>query len=411
MAFGLGLLPAFLGLRHGFYADDFFWLEEAQYSLGTLSHLVSIWAAGFFRPLAQILFFLEFLVFRFHSFGYNLVGVALHAAVGLCLWQLAVSMGFSQRQRAWTVLFFLVGAGHFTKPVAWACSHAILLGAVFTLLAVRRVLLAPSSSGNSRQLLVAFLLALLAMLTHDLYALLPVAMGIFVALLRHPGWRRYFLASLSLTALYLWVSLQAHSTIELEHGRGLHMLTNLAQYTASLLGPFISLPVLKNALSAAGLPATVQFVAWIFVLAVGTITFAAILLQSRRLGRAGLGILVLALGLLLPALSIVREDGWINARYVYPSAALFCMLLSGSLDTLFRRRGMWMGLVVSLLWYLSLLSGSAYMQRKAVHAGAAPGVRQEIERIRGLTTREEGGAEGQRALCGGSTGESSPNRL
>ncbi len=281
-------------------------------------------------------------------------------------------------------MLFLVGAGHFTKPVSWASSQAILLGAIFTLWAANMVLFPEPAAKNSRQVLLGFIFSVLAMLTHDLYALFPLALCVAVFVVGHPRRRFFTLSVIPASILYFAVSLKSHSSIEMETAGLLQIFQNLAQYSASLLGPFVSLPVIRKVLDTLGMSEGGQLAAWIIILSIGTLTFIAMFTQVLDLGRMGWASFIIAMALLLPALSIVNSGGWINARYIYPSSIFFCLFLSGLIRYVQQSGGQKIALLLFVFWYLSLFSGSVFMQQKAINAGATEESRQMYDKVRGV---------------------------
>lgn len=111
--------------------------------------VLSPWVPGFFRPLGQLSFYLQYLIFRFHAVPYNLVDLGLHGVAGVGVWHIAGRTGLSRSGRSFAMLLFLVGAGHFCKPVVWACSRPIILGTGLSLAATSRLL--PSSVGGGAE--------------------------------------------------------------------------------------------------------------------------------------------------------------------------------------------------------------------------------------------------------------------
>src|SRR5690606_4071508 len=234
-----GLAPLIPGLRHNFYLDDFRWLEHAYYASRDIGHLFTQWLPGFIRPIGQAVFFLEFLAFRFQALPYNIASLLLHAIVGSMVWRLCRRIGIGATGRSIAAAMFLIGAGHFTKAVHWACSIPILCGTALLLWTVTTI--APHSHSASRSSSPAngassavrgFRLAILTLagvalpFTHDLFALAPLGLAAVVVAVGHR--QRRLLGSIWMTAglAYVVGTLSAHADVTQPHKIGWNALAN-----------------------------------------------------------------------------------------------------------------------------------------------------------------------------------------
>ena len=86
----------------------------------------------------------------------------------------------------------------------------------------------------------------------------------------------------------------------------------------------------------------------------------------------------MSLGLVAPTLLMRLGRHWVEARYLYPAAALWIPLLVGSLEwwrrsgdeagTKVRRRLHPAAVLVLVVWYLGAAAGSFYMQHQAMES-------------------------------------------
>ena len=275
-----GLAPLLPGLAHGFYRDDFWWLEQSFLSLREPLHLFDPWLSGFFRPLGQTAFFAQFLVFRFEPLPYNLVSLALHGWAGYLVGRLATALGAGAGSRGVAIALFLVGTGHFAKPVMWACSQPILIATSLLLTVVlgmiedvrrrsSRAVAEPlpqpagddpgnrggslsgnepgergrrlrGGSGGLRRTSLLFVMGASIPFFHDLFGLVPLGLAAFAVLLGHrsrkwlaPAWIGTGVVILALTAPF-------HAHESQDNGIGWHVLFNGLHYLAVLIAPIVN---------------------------------------------------------------------------------------------------------------------------------------------------------------------------
>jgi hypothetical protein len=371
----LGLGPLLPGLVHGFYRDDFWWLEQAFLSLHDPLHLFDPWLSGFFRPLGQTAFFAQFLVFRFEPLPYNLVSLALHGWAGYLVGRLAAALGGG---RAVAIVLFLVGTGHFAKPVMWACSQPILIATSLLLIVVLRMIedvrggVSRGISGN----VLLFVVGASIPFFHDLFGLAPLGLAAFAVLLGHRS--RKWLASAWLGGGLLVLALTApfHARVSQENGIGWHVIANGIHYLAVLVAPVVngeSIGAVLNALIArsAGSPASgnpggrawISLVPTTVIVTIGIAVAIVLIVGWNRVRRGGVwqgtadgsvgavpsrrtagdpfrtATALAALGacLLVPALIVDHGVRWIDARYAYPFSSVLTPLLVLAGRALFAR--------------------------------------------------------------------------
>ena len=123
----------------GFTNDDFVWIAGADLSgrpdWWWQAFFPQRWSLGFFRPLVQLSFVLNYLACGLHPCGYYLVNVGLHAANAFFVWRLALAVLDSPPAAMMTAMVFAVHPTE-TDAVAWVSGRTELLCALFFLPAV-----------------------------------------------------------------------------------------------------------------------------------------------------------------------------------------------------------------------------------------------------------------------------------
>ena len=146
-----------------FLADDFFLINSAS-TFGTNTTLRHIFSHGgvngFFRPLGDVLYAVEFSWARFDPRVWHASAVFLHACNSVMVLLLARRMGTSSLAGAFGAILFAI---HGTRPesVAWIASRFDLLATFFVLLSFLLFADSCTRSGSWRMVLVG--LALTAM--------------------------------------------------------------------------------------------------------------------------------------------------------------------------------------------------------------------------------------------------------
>lgn len=395
----LSLGPFLPGLLHGFYQDDFWWLEQAVVTLRQPSRLLESWISGFFRPVGQVFFFLQFLVFRFEPILYNLVSTLTHALIGGLVWLLSARLGTGTIGRRIAVLMFLVGAGHFGKPVLWACSFPILLGTSLVVCSILVLLRSTEedSDGHSflagHSTLMVIALGGLAAFTHDLFGLSPFALAGFTLLIRHPRRFRIAISLVIVGIAYFIVATSVHSEVRHSHGVGWHSALSLLQYLATLLAPVSNVANLETVLRHLGATSWSTPVAQgvIFLLGVFVLFLMTAKVWRTRSSLA-LGMIGIGLALIAPALVADYGRQWVDARYAYPTSAVLIPVLVSSLDGLRRiARSSSVGTTLRIgviFWYSAILIGTVSMVHQAIQEGRDPKTSIRWERIERLLEQD-----------------------
>jgi hypothetical protein len=117
----------------GFVNDDFAWVQRACVVPG-----VRWWRAAFvpaalplfFRPVVQLSFYVNCLLFGSHPFGYHLTNVILEGVNVLLVWRLARAVFPDALSSLLVALVFLAHAS-LAVAVSWVCARGDLLCAAF----------------------------------------------------------------------------------------------------------------------------------------------------------------------------------------------------------------------------------------------------------------------------------------
>lgn len=116
-----------------FYNDDFQWLLAAR--AFRLVAWLNPWAHDhFFRPLAELYFYVARLAWDRSAPAYHLASIALHTVNALLVWRVATLIS-RRRVLAVAGLCFVVQPGA-VEAVAWVCSISTVLAATGCLLAI-----------------------------------------------------------------------------------------------------------------------------------------------------------------------------------------------------------------------------------------------------------------------------------
>ena len=362
-------------LRHGFYQDDFTWLLHSQQTRGDLAHVFDSWVGTFKRPLGQFWFYLEYRGFGLRPVLFNLMSLALHAAAVVLAIVLAERRGLPPRAAMAGGLLFGLGAAHGNKPVLWACSQPILLGTVTLLLCLWGL-----ARWRGAHRFWALLLLALTVASHDVFVLVPFGVALVIwehGRTREEAQHRIALASTAavIGLVQIGLTLQARAGMMETAPPHVFMVTNFLQYLTSLIAPLTSLRVPQELLEAAGARALFPAIRWLVWIAGALVGVFLVHLARTRRGEWS----YLALGALLAAPATVPRTGgpdWVDARYIYPTIALWAPLFVGGLLTSSRQqtrstltrvlRGS-----VLVIACIGALLGSAYMQRQAIANGEA----------------------------------------
>ena len=129
------------------------------------------WLPWYYRPFQNLWFLANRLIFGLNPFGYYYLQICLHLAAAALVYRVARQMGLAAPAALVSAALFAIREHH-ADVVAWISSIAIVLAAVFTLLAVSSYLSYRRRPARHR-LLLTVLFFLLALLSHEEGFLLP----------------------------------------------------------------------------------------------------------------------------------------------------------------------------------------------------------------------------------------------
>ncbi len=376
--------PLVFGLGHGFYQDDFRWLEQAFRSDGELARIVSVWRAGEFRPVAQLFFWLQTRVFGLRPLLFNLLGLVLHLVVAWMILRLSRRLGASQSESAAASLLFVAGWGHYGKPVAWACSHSILLGTALFLGAVR-LLLADRTGAGPRATLhgaAAIILVGVASITHELFSLAPAILAASLILRRDP--RRAWCGGIAaaMTGAYLLLTWGVHRAHAVHSGGLDNLARNFFHYPSAFLAPIQRLELFQRGAAGLGMGAIAEVAIRSLPFIIGGIWWCVIVwLFVRR--KSLRGTIAVGLVLMAPPLLLPQPKGWIDVRHLYPAAAF----LSPAAGSLVIRTAAGRGALLRvglIFWCALILAGTAITQDRASRWSRSPGALRRLEEVRSI---------------------------
>ncbi len=137
--FIVGVLAYANTLGHGFVWDDPIWLEQKiRFYRGPLDAFFEptfMPMRQVYRPLSQLTYWIDQVLWWRNSFGFHLTSVVLHAANGVLVLALARALGFALVPAAVAALVFLV---HPIQPesVAWITNRVDAVATLFVIVAL-----------------------------------------------------------------------------------------------------------------------------------------------------------------------------------------------------------------------------------------------------------------------------------
>jgi hypothetical protein len=165
-------LPPYI---RSFVGDDYIQFDYVKPFLqnpATILQAFNPTAVGwYYRPLQNIWFWLNRLVLGWEPTGYYLILLWFHALAIALMFRVARQFRLRLFAAFCTAVLFAIHS-HWVDVVSWISSVAIVMAAVFSLLAISG-LLSYVASPSTRQLSLVFLITLLTFLTHEEAFLLP----------------------------------------------------------------------------------------------------------------------------------------------------------------------------------------------------------------------------------------------
>ena len=384
-AAGLALIPLLTGLGHGFYRDDFTWLEHACRPGATVLDSLRPWKNQELRSLGQLLFYLQYRLFGFHPLGFNIVSLLLHlitTGMVVCLARLA---GQARGMALAAGVLFLAGLGHYGKPAAWACAQVIILGPLLAAAGLAVFLAQLRRPADARRFpywSYPFLAA--AVFTHEITFLAPLGLALVAFLLRHPHRRIMAGIGLLAPAAYFLGTLQMHEHHPVAGTSISVLLHNIFYFPAAYLFPLQGMDAWMRILGRAS-SAPMWPRAWAALpILLGAGVLLVLALYTRKApplmrGLVGFGFLLLA-----PAFAMPMSPHWIEARYLYPTTIFWSPAICAGLHSAgsaLRPKVRSLFVVLLLLWYLGILTGSFYIQRRAREDAADPTMNVRWQRL------------------------------
>lgn len=382
LAWVLATASLLFGLRHGFYLDDFTWLERAHLAGHSALRAATPWKSYEVRSVGQLLYWLEYLAFRDHALGYNLVSLALHVGVSLLVVRLARTGGLTPRVAGVAGLLFYAGVGHYTKPVAWSCAQVIVLGTLFALAASVRFLEVDAHRGRFPYPTVALLA--LGLATHEVVILAPLGVALLAWTLRYSSRRALLWVGICMIGAYVAITLPYHLAHPVARGSARSVLANLLLFPAAYLFTPQATKVVSR-LGALGVPGDQVLGA----VRGGLMLLGAVLLilgarAASKLEPKLRAIVMVGALLFLPVLPMPTKENWIEVRYLYPTSSFLLPAVTLGLARLVERAPSRRRLLLRIafgIWFLGVLGGGAYVQYRAYQESHLPRVQQRWERL------------------------------
>lgn len=192
--------------KEAFVGDDYLHLGYIagflDNPLRSLRVFHPLWTTWYYRPLQNLWFLANRSLFALTPFGYYYLQVLVHATVVVALYTFGRKVGLARAAALLAAALFAINAQHH-DVVSWLSSIAILLVALFSLLASSAYLSYLRRSRQTWRLIAAFAFALLALFSHEEgLLLLPFLIGLRLLMFRRQRPRRSELAAALALALF-----------------------------------------------------------------------------------------------------------------------------------------------------------------------------------------------------------------
>lgn len=337
--------------RTSFVGDDYIQLGFIKSFVanpaGALQLFLPYWSTWYYRPVQNIWFLANRLLFGLNPFGYYFLQACWHALTIALVYRLTRKLGVSIFAALCGTALFAIHAQHH-DVVAWISSIAIIQAAALSLLATICYLTYLADPGRVRWLILTLLLCLFTLTVHEEGLLLPIFLA-FVRLSQpRPGrWRlhraEWWALAVLLPALaaYLFVQFsRPNLTIDVAATPAGHYLDYLRPGNVShfLVTQFGRWTLLSNSGFGRGLLANLA------ALPLAEILFSAALLlllaiwfrDGGRVVRLGLLWAGLHLGFLYFALYAQKPELFAG-RHVYSAWIGICLALAAGIEQLVRQ--------------------------------------------------------------------------
>jgi hypothetical protein len=265
-----------------FFEDDLQWLAGTlTFSPASLLDISS--QVHFYRPIVALYFWIATPLFGGSPALFHWANNALHAANGVLVFTVAVSLGYRCGYAMAAAMFFITMPAY-VEAVAWVSALAEPVATFFSLISLYALVRGrrDASGGWTVASIGAFVLALMA---HESAAvLLPVLVIADWAFIRDPGedarvgWlgrARYFAPYAAILLTYLavdgYVNTRSYLVEEGHYRVGVHAVRNLLAYVISLyvgtqnLPSFITVALALIVLLVRGTPRVVFATAWLIL--------------------------------------------------------------------------------------------------------------------------------------------------
>jgi hypothetical protein len=333
--------PAF---DNGFWRDDFVLLERAEAARTHPSTLGSRWVEPFNRPLAQLVFYVEYRLFGLDSGKYIVANTLLHVVnCALAYWLFLLPLG--PPAAAGAALLFALGCGFYGKAVLWTANVPDLLATGFVLatgIAATRAQLARRAPERAAWMGFAGILFAMGLACKES----AITALVMVAGLMWPH-RRSLVSVLRKIAVLVVVA-GAYVALQLVADSGIARVVHDPVAWLQLPGRALRLatlmtlpvqadsPLVSNLGPLAGrLAVLMDQVRPVF----GVVLLAAVALWFWRGPGVVRWLLAAYLGFLLPFGLIHMPEGWLDIRYAYLPATCFCGLVAYGMRALWLRSG------------------------------------------------------------------------
>ena len=335
--FSVSLLVYSRSFDNSFRADDFTILTHVI-THGLFAAMAPTEHIAFFRPASVALAFAEYKLFGLQSGLYLAFNYSLHLAVSLLTIKILLELGFGRFVATLAGTLFLLGYGHYGKPVMWASSGGSLSAVLLSLLAILLALRWMKREGDPKgalggarrrgDLVLIAGMSLLAMLFYEGALLTPILIVFVLAV--HPGReaiRKPSRLLLLFMPVILWTLIAMLVSRVHPQYENIMAATHVPIYFVKYCG-FIAVPMQESAT----LPPAFHWLAAAFRHAHGTLLTVGVMvlvLVTTAAVKGSWKIRILAVWLflaILPFTFVKLPSGFLELRYVYYAAIPFCGL-------------------------------------------------------------------------------------